>query len=253
MPPVTKLVEASLVTKLVEAPLVTKLVEAPLVTKLVEAPPVTELVEVPLFALQCVPIHPFGGIMLAQTLSRVRRNHGLEHATIHVLSATHKNFSAQGNSDHRGFHLNVYGDISEADVQRAVREAYQRMKNGEHALAVHPNCGTVLLTTATMATLAAQTSLTLEQKRQRRSGFDLNTLLNGLPTAVIAVLLALIISKPLGIYLQSRFTTEGDLGDLQISSIRKIKPSPITRLFHLLLTGGNKTCPTAAYHIRTIH
>jgi len=189
--------------------------------------------------------------MLAQTLSRIRRNHGLEHATIHMLSAKHKNFSAQGNSDHRGFHLNVYGNVPEADVYAAVQEAHRRMIGGEHELAVHPNCGTVLLTTAAMATLAAQATLTLEQKRQRRPGFDLDVLLNGLPTAVLAVLLTLIISKPVGIYLQGKFTTEGDLGGLQISSMRKIQPSVITRLFQLLLTGGAKNLPATAYEIRT--
>ena len=29
--------------------------------------------------------------MLAKTISRIRRNHGLEHATIHVLSEKHHN------------------------------------------------------------------------------------------------------------------------------------------------------------------
>jgi hypothetical protein len=182
--------------------------------------------------------------MLAQTVSRIRRNHGLEHATIHVLAEKFKNFSAQGNSDHRGFHLNVYGNIPEEAVYGAVQEAHQRMKDGEKELAVHPNCGTVLLTTAAMATLAAQATFTLEQKRQRRSGVDLSVLVGGLPTAVLAVVLALIVSRPLGIYLQAKYTTEGDLGDLQITSIRKINPSPITRLFQLLLTGGNNKLPT---------
>lgn len=189
--------------------------------------------------------------MLAQTISRIRRNHGLEHATIHVLSENHKNFNAQGNSDHRGFHLNVYGSVPEAAIVAAVEEAYQRMRAGEHQLAVHPNCGTVLLTTATMATLAAQATFAVEQKRQRRAGMDLSVLLNGLPTAVLAVVLALIVSRPVGIHLQAKYTTEGDLGDMEIISIRKIKPSPITGLFQLLLTGNNKKLPTAAYEIRT--
>jgi len=192
-------------------------------------------------------------IMLAQTVSRIQRNHGLEHATIHVLSGKHKNFSAQGNSDHRGFHLNIYGNIPEEAIHEAVHEAHKRMNNGEQELAVHPNCGTVLLTTAAIATLAAQGTFALEQKRQRRPGMDLSVVINGLPTAVLAVVFALIISKPIGIYLQEKFTTEGDLGDLQIVSIRKINPSPITRLFQLLLTGGNKNLPTTAYEIRTIN
>ncbi len=189
--------------------------------------------------------------MLAQTLSRIRRNHGLEHATIHVLSENHKNFSAQGNSDHRGFHLNIYGNISEEAVHQAVKEAYKRMKNGEHELAVHPNCGTVLLTTATLATLAAQASFATELKRQRRSSMNWSVLINGLPMAILAVVFALIISRPIGTYLQAQYTVEGNLGDLQLTSIRKINPSLITRLFQMLLTGGNKNLPTTAYEIRT--
>ena len=117
-------------------------------------------------------------------VSRTRRNHGLEHATIHILSDRHKNFSAQGNSNHRGFHLNIYGDDGEDDVRAAVEEAYRRMKSGDHHLAVHPNCGTVLLTTAAMGALASQTAFGLEQRRQRRRNMDLNVFLNGLPGAI---------------------------------------------------------------------
>ena len=189
--------------------------------------------------------------MLNQIISRVRRNHGLEHATIHMLSARHTGFSAQGHSDHRGFHLNIYGDIDEQDVAEAVREAHRRMQNGEHHLAVHPNCGTVLLTTATMATLAAQATLSLEQRRQQQPRLNWSVLTNGLPSAILAVVVALIASRPLGIHLQARYTTEGDLGDLQIKSIRQIPISPVTHLFKLLLTGGNKRLKAAAYRIET--
>ncbi len=190
--------------------------------------------------------------MANQLISRVRRNHGLEHATIHMLSAKHRGFSAQGHSDHRGFHLNVYGgSITEQDVVDAVEEAFRRMKGGERQLAVHPNCGTVLLTTATMATLAAQASLGLEQKRQRSDKMSWGVLVNGLPSAILAVVVALIVSRPLGVHLQAKYTTEGDLGDMQIKSIRKISPSPITRLFQLLLTGG-KQMQATAYKIETV-
>lgn len=189
--------------------------------------------------------------MLAQTISRVRRNHGLEHATIHVLSGKHRNFSAQGNSDHRGFRLNIYGPLTEADVTAAVHEAFKRMKNGEHHLAVHPNCGTALLTTATMTTLAAQGTFSLEQKRQRRARLDIPGWLNALPTAVLAAVVAMIVSRPFGLYLQRRFTTEGDLGDLEIVSIKKTPPSPISRLFQLLLTGGNPQLQATSYRIST--
>ncbi len=189
--------------------------------------------------------------MSADLISRVRRNHGLEHATIHVLTDHHKNFSAQGNSDFRGFRLNVYGKVSEDDVRTAVYEAYARMKNGEHQLAVHPNCGTVLLTTATMATLAAQAVFSVEQRRQGESGDKLSVLANGLPAAILAVVLALIVSRPVGLRLQEKYTTEGDLGDLEIVSVQRVSPSPITRLFHFLLAGGRTEYTPRAYKIVT--
>lgn len=187
--------------------------------------------------------------MVAQMISRLRRNHGLEHASIHVLSEKHKNFSAQGNSNPSGFTLNIYGNISEADVTAAVEEAFIRMKQGEHHLAVHPNCGTVLLTTAVMVTMAAQAVFAVEQRRQRRS-LNLGVIANAFPTAILAVVGALIISRPLGIQLQARYTVEGDLGDLQIVRIRKVTPSPVTRFFQMLLTGGQ--LPANSYKISTI-
>jgi len=183
-------------------------------------------------------------------VSRTRRNHGLEHATIHILSDRHKNFSAQGNSNHRGFHLNIYGDVGEDDVRAAVEEAYRRMKGGDHHLAVHPNCGTVLLTTAAMGALASQTAFGLEQRRQRRRNMDLNVFLNGLPGAILAGVISLILSRPVGMAIQEKLTTEGDLGDLQVVSVRRVRPSLVTRFFQLLLVPG-KDLQVRSYKVET--
>lgn len=183
-------------------------------------------------------------------LSRIRRNHALEHATIHMLSEQNKNFSAQGNSNHRGFYLNIYGDISEEQVRAAVDEAYRRMKGGQHHLAVHPNCGTVLLTTAAMGALASQTAFGLEQRRQGRRTMDLNVFVNGLPGAILAGVLSLILSRPVGMALQEKVTTDGDLGNLVVVRVRRINPSLVTRLFQLLLTPG-KDLQVRAYRVET--
>lgn len=187
---------------------------------------------------------------LQHLLSRTRRNHGLEHATIHVLSEHHKKFSAQGHSDFRGFHLNIYGDISEEDVTSAVQEAHSRMKNGERQLAVHPNCGTVLLTTAALGALASQSAFGLEQRRQKRSSMNLSVFFSGLPSAILAGVVALIVSRPLGLAIQEKFTTDGDLQDLEVVRVRKIRPSFITRFFQLLLAPG-KTIAVNAYQVET--
>ena len=190
--------------------------------------------------------------MIRNILSRIRRNHGLEHASIHVLSEKHDGFSAQGNSNHRGFYLNIYGDVPEAEVTAAVEEAFTRMKGGEHSLAVHPNCGTVLLTTATLTTLAAQAAFAIEQFRQDEDATDAQVLMNGLPSAILASVVALIVARPAGISFQKNYTVEGDLKEMQLVRVKRIQPNITTRLFKLLLA-GNKPLNSTSYFVETVH
>jgi AraC-like DNA-binding protein len=184
-------------------------------------------------------------------LRRVRRNHALEHATINILSNNHKGFSAQGNSTPRGFNLNIFGEIAEEDVAQAVEEAYKRLKNGENELALHPNCGTVLLTTATLAALAAQATFSLERRRQNSPRYNIPILIAALPVTILAVFIALIASKPLGMALQANYTVDPELGDLQVTSIRHVSPHIVTRIFQFLL-GQAKNQDVHAYRIETI-
>ena len=88
---------------------------------------------------------------------RTRRNHGLEHATIHILSRRMKKLRMAGRSDSGGFIL--IGDAPTEAIESAAREALRRMKAGDHELAIHPNCGTNLVTTASLATGAAMLGL----------------------------------------------------------------------------------------------
>lgn len=189
--------------------------------------------------------------MLAELIGRIRRNHGLEHATIHVLSEKYANrFSAQGNSTHTGFYLNIYGDLSDEQVRGAVHEAHRRMKQGEQQLAIHPNCGTVLLTTATLATLASQMAFGWEMRQQKERGLTVGVLLNAFPSAILAATVALIVARPLGMYLQANYTTDGDLGDLEVLTVHRISPSPVTRLFQGLL-GQSGNQHVRAYRVVT--
>jgi hypothetical protein len=176
---------------------------------------------------------------MSDMVSRVRRNHALEHATITILSKKHEGFSAQGNSTPLGFNLNIYGDVSEEEVAAAVAEARDRLRAGEKRLALHPNCGTVLLTTATLAALSAQGMFSLERRRQGRPNMSLSVLVGALPAAVLAVVVALIASRPLGMLIQDRFTVESDIGDLYVTNVTRTSPSLVTRLFQVLLGQAN--------------
>jgi hypothetical protein len=184
-------------------------------------------------------------------LDRIRRNHALEHATINVLSQNHQEFSAQGNSNHQGFSLNIFGDITEDNVANAVEEAYTRLQKGEDNLALHPNCGTVLLTTATLAAIAAQATFPLERRRQGSPRYNLPTLIAALPVTILAVFVSLIASKPLGMSIQANYTVDPKLGELRVTRIQEVSPSIITRVFQFLL-GQAKNQHVNAYRVETI-
>ena len=66
-----------------------------------------------------------------------RRNHALEHATLHVLARTHQ-ISMAGHSNPTGFFL--LGDLQLEDIATAANEALTRLRAGESGLAVHEGC-----------------------------------------------------------------------------------------------------------------
>jgi hypothetical protein len=143
-------------------------------------------------------------------LLRTRRNHGLEHATIHVLSAKYPRTAMAGHSDANGFWL--WGDLTSEQVEQGVQEALARLRAGEKWLAVHPNCGTNLVTAATFTGLAGVAAM--GGSRQRG-------LADRLPLAILLSMLGLLAARPLGNRLQARVTTSGDPGDLRVLSIRR--------------------------------
>jgi hypothetical protein len=143
-------------------------------------------------------------------VSRVQRNHGLEHATLHVLSQRHPKRSLAGHSDVRGFW--IIGDVPIEDVYEAVEEAIERLRKGERQLAIHRNCGTNYVTSGVLAGLAAGAAMFGVGKRVRDK-------IERLPLAMFVATLALIFSQPLGLLLQERVTTSPEPGNLQVVEI----------------------------------
>ena len=159
-------------------------------------------------------------------VDRTRRNHGLEHATITILSQGHRGLSLVGRSTPYGFHL--YGEITTAQLESAVHEALRRMKGGEAGLAVHPNCGTNFVTAGIAAGVAAYIGfLGANSASARRDRLPLVTLL---ATA------ALMFAQPLGLELQRRITTSGEMRDMQVTRIDQRKNGRLTA--HFVATAG---------------
>ncbi len=159
--------------------------------------------------------------------SRIRRNHGLEHATLHVLAERFSGKSLAGHSDTKGFWL--IGDLQTEDVETAVQEALDRMKAGEKNLAVHPNCGTNFATAGTMAGVAGAAAMFGVGPRKRDK-------LDRLALAATLATLALIVAQPAGLFLQKYFTTSGEPGTLKVVEIILTKRGKLKA--HRVITQG---------------
>lgn len=144
-------------------------------------------------------------------IQRIRRNHSLEHATLHMLARRYPRTSMAGHSDPAGYW--ILGDLSLEAVSVAAQEALSRLKAGEVGLAIHPNCGTNFATAGLLAGLAGGLAMFGGGRRLRDK-------LERLPLAVSLATLAVVIARPLGFYFQSRLTTSSEIHSLEIVEVR---------------------------------
>jgi len=161
-----------------------------------------------------------GNGVLSGFLSRVRRNHALEHATMHVLSERRPDVKVAGRSSLWGFY--VYGPVPTEDLLSAAQEGLRRLKAGQQQMAVHPNCGTNFAVAGTLASVGAFLALgglSSERPKNRWAGF-LERIAR-LPLASAVATLGVIVARPLGATFQSRVTTQADVGDLQIVDLTR--------------------------------
>lgn len=159
-------------------------------------------------------------------LLRVRRNHALEHATLHLLNARLPRTLLIGRSDGRGFYL--AGEVSTEMLRQTVELALQRLRAGDDRLAIHPNCGTNLITGAALAGSASFLVAGLTRRGRWRDWLD------QWPVALLAAMLGLVLAQPLGNALQRRVTTEASPGPLRVLSVRRLRQR--TPTLHRVLT-----------------
>ena len=138
-----------------------------------------------------------------------RRNHALEHATIHILAAKHPDRHLMGHSNPTGFF--IIGNLTTEDVKAAVTQALTRLRAGESRLAIHAGCGTNFATTILLAGTLAWVPLSGSKSFRRRMWL--------LPFAITFGLLGYLLSQLLGPWLQANVTTETDMGTLWIEEI----------------------------------
>lgn len=146
--------------------------------------------------------------------SRVRRNHALEHATLAVLTEKNPRLRMAGYSDPKGFWL--AGEIETEKVEEAVQQALQRMRGGEHDLAVHPHCGTNLVTTGFLAGALGWLAML-------NSGRTYRERMERLPLVISLVTLGMMVAQPLGPKVQEHVTTSADMSGMEVVRIERSK------------------------------
>jgi hypothetical protein len=170
--------------------------------------------------------NPLHNVLRQPAIKSIRRNHALEHATIHILSRRYPRASFIGRSDARGFF--IYGEVSSEDLASASTEALSRLRAGDHTLAIHPNCGTNLVTAGMLAGTASFLSFLGSKENNWRNRLE------RLPLAIVATMLAILIAQPIGKAAQRHITTESDPGTLEIVDIKVV--SGIQGPVHRVLT-----------------
>jgi hypothetical protein len=160
-------------------------------------------------------------LLQAPYIHPTRRNHALEHATIHILSARFPRKGMGGHSNPTGFF--IIGKIPTEDVREAVSEALSRLQNGEVGLAIHAGCGTNYAVTGGLAALAALYGFIGTKSSRER--------FERLPLVTVLATLAIFAGQALGPLLQQKITTDPNPGDLAIVDIY-----PVSETIHRVVT-----------------
>jgi len=147
----------------------------------------------------------------------VRQHHGIEHATVTLLSRRLPGITVAAHSDSQGFTL--YGDVSSDALRGTVEEALARLQAGESSLALHPNCGTNLVTAGVLSGLAAF----FAGSGRNRSLWD------RVPSAILGAMAALLVAVPLGSWVQKNVTTSSEVDGLRLVSVTKLADKPVPR------------------------
>ena len=144
---------------------------------------------------------------MSDFIQNIRRNHALEHATVQVmLGRLGPTFHLVGRASSDGFF--ILGDVPADVLEESAHEALSRLKSGESYWAITPLCGTNILVTGALSSLATIAVMNSGVKKGR---WD---------KAMTASTLAVVLARPLGRWLQ-RFTTSDDLQQTEIVAIEQ--------------------------------
>ncbi len=147
-------------------------------------------------------------------IAAIRRNHGLEHATVSLLLERGISPPLGGYSIPGGFV--VWAKTSPSVVADTARDALHLLQDGHSDLAVSAHCGTNLVVTAVLGGVAAYLA---------GRGRGVGPVLRG---AIVGLLVAKALGQPVGKLIQRNVTVETDPAGMAIKSARVLRRTPVS-------------------------
>ncbi|MEL7433342.1 MAG: DUF6391 domain-containing protein, partial [Chloroflexota bacterium] len=121
-----------------------------------------------------------------------------------------QNYVLSGRASLGGFV--IMGDVPTEKIEKAATDALSRLRKGQRQLAIHPNCGTNLVTAGLMSTSIAAVGFMGTDRRRAWERF---------PFVMVFMMLASLYATPVGMVVQEHITTDGNPGDMQIVRVKK--------------------------------
>ena len=107
--------------------------------------------------------------------------------------------------------------VSKESVRSAAIEAIERLRMGEHSLAVTQHCGTNILVSAALTVIVSAVIVRGSKSWIRR--------IQGMTTGLVVARIA---TRPIGVWLQRHATTLPYSDDTEIKSVRGFQAGPVT-------------------------
>ena len=117
----------------------------------------------------------------------------------------------------------MYGAVTAPQIQEAIIEALTRFTRGERHLAIHPHCGTNMVTAGMLVGLTSFACMLPGDQRARRTR---------LPLVLLLSTLALLLAQPLGLAVQQHVTTEANLDSVSGITVDRLQlgQTPLHRI-----------------------
>ncbi len=154
--------------------------------------------------------------MAPSVLQRIRRNHAIEHAALHLLARTPMSRRLAARSDGRG--LTFYGEVDSATLSKAINGGLLALSMGQNSLAIHRRCGSMLSIAVLLGLLAAWLA---------QSGFRRGASTTRRALTLAGVVAAALVAQPLGEAVQRHVLTDADTGRARLVAIYASRRGPL--------------------------